>query len=189
LRLATTFLPPVLVTQILGAQMNGYFYQSWNIAYNLQLVSTATMTSLTVESAWDESTMRESSWSILKHTLLLVGLGVAGVLVLAPYVLHIFGEDYASEGTTLLRLLALAAIPQVIVALALALARIRRRVIEVIAIQAVSCGFVLGLGLILLRTYGLSGIGIAWLVGQTILAIFLAFRLRRLYSGDLARTR
>jgi O-antigen/teichoic acid export membrane protein len=187
LRLATTFLPPVLVTQILGAQMNGYFYQSWNIAYNLQLVSTATMTSLTVESAWDESTMRDSSRSILKHTLLLVGLGVAGILVLAPYVLRIFGEDYASEGTTVLRLLALAAVPQVIVAFALALARIRQRVIEVVAIQGISCGFVLGLGLILLRTYGLSGIGIAWLVGQTILAIFLAFRLRRLYLGDAAR--
>jgi O-antigen/teichoic acid export membrane protein len=189
LRLATTFLPPVLVTQILGAQMNGYFYQSWNIAYNLQLVSTATMTSLTVESAWDESTMRESRWSILKHTLLLVGLGVAGILVLAPFVLRIFGEDYAAEGTTLLRLLALAAIPQVIVAFALALARIRQRVIEVVAIQAVSCGFVLGLGLILLRTYGLNGIGIAWLVGQTILAFLLAFRLRRLYSDELAGTR
>ncbi|MDQ2651790.1 MAG: oligosaccharide flippase family protein [Chloroflexota bacterium] len=188
LRLATTFLPPVLVTQILGAQMNGYFYQSWNIAYNLQLVSTATMTSLTVESVWDKSTMRESRWSILKHTLLLVGVGVAGILVLAPFVLRIFGEDYAAEGTTLLRLLALAAIPQVIVAFALALARIRQHVIEVVAIQAVSCGFVLGLGLILLRTYGLNGIGIAWLVGQTILAFLLAFRLRRLYSGDQART-
>jgi O-antigen/teichoic acid export membrane protein len=109
--------------------------------------------------------------------------------VLAPFVLRIFGEDYAAEGTTLLRLLALASIPQVIVAFALALARIRQRVIEVVAIQAVSCGFVLGLGLILLRTYGLNGIGIAWLVGQTILAFLLAFRLRRLYSDELAGTR
>jgi O-antigen/teichoic acid export membrane protein len=184
LRLGMISLPPLLVTQILGPQMNAYFFQSWIIAYNLQLVSGATMASLTVEAVWDEGNLRGYSWRILKHTLALVSLGVAVLFVVAPYILRIFGEDYATEGTTLLRLLALAAIPQCVVALALALARVRQRIHEVVAIQAVSCAFVLGLGLVLLRIYGLNGIGLAWLIGQSILALFLILHLRTLFSGD-----
>jgi O-antigen/teichoic acid export membrane protein len=186
LRLGTTMLPPVLVTQILGPQMNAYFFQSWNIAYNLQLVSTHTTASLTVEAVQDEANLRGYSWRILKHTLALVSLGVAVLLVVAPYILRIFGEDYATEGTTLLRLLALAAIPQCVVALTLALARVRQRIRVVVAIQAASCAFVLGLGLVFLPIYGLNALGFAWLVSQSILALLLIFHLRKLFSGDLA---
>jgi O-antigen/teichoic acid export membrane protein len=188
LRLATTFLPPVLVTQILGPQMNAYFFLSWNVAYILQLVSAATTASLTVEAVWDEGNMHGYSRRILKLTLALVSLGAAVLLVVAPYILRIFGEDYATEGTALLRLLALAAIPQCVILLALTLARVRQRIQEVVAIQAWSCAFVLGLGLILLRIYGLNGIGLAWLIGQSILALFLILHWRRLVSGDQVGT-
>jgi O-antigen/teichoic acid export membrane protein len=188
LRLGTTFLPPVLVTEIIGPQMNAYFFQSWIIAYNLQLVSAATTESLTVEAVWDEGNVRMDSWRILKHTLALVSLGAGVLLVVAPYILRIFGEDYATEGTTLLRLLALAAIPQCVIFFALTLARVRQRIHEVVAIQAWSCAFILGLGLVLLRIYGLNGIGLAWLIGQSILALFLMLHLRRLFSGDQVGT-
>jgi O-antigen/teichoic acid export membrane protein len=97
------------------------------------------------------------------------------VVVAAPYLLHLFGKNYASEASTLLRLLSLATLPQILTGLYLAIARIRRSAGSVVAVQASMFVISLALSYFFLVKFGITGVGIAWLISQTIMALVLYF--------------
>jgi O-antigen/teichoic acid export membrane protein len=131
------------------------------------------MTSLTVEVAFDETKLRVYCRRVLLHTMRLV-LPITVVLVVgAEYILRLFGDAYAGEGTTLLRLLALGAIPNVLVVLGLSIARIQHSGRVVLWTQGCLCVLMLGLTLLLLPSLGIEGVGVAWLVSQAAVAALL----------------
>jgi O-antigen/teichoic acid export membrane protein len=116
---------------------------------------------------------------VVVQTMRLVAPITVFLLVAAPYILRAFGPSYASEGATLLRLLAAATLPNVIVVLGLSVARIQHSGRAVLGIQAAQCALVLGLGLLLLPRLGIEGIGVAWLASQTAVAAWLMFGILR----------
>ena len=105
----------------------------------------------------------------------------------ATAALRFFGPGYAHGGGTLLRLLALALIPNVIVAIGLSVARIQHDGRLVILIQGALCVPIVGLSLLLLPRLGIEGVGVACLVGQTAVACWLMLgRLRPLLLPEAA---
>ncbi|HEY2054155.1 MAG TPA: hypothetical protein VGH14_09505, partial [Solirubrobacterales bacterium] len=117
----------------------------------------------------------------LKQSMRLVVPVAALTALLAPIGLLLFGSDYADEGTTLLRLLALGAIPNVVAALGAGVARIEHRAWIVTAIQGFQFVFVVALSAALLPGVGIEAVGIAWTGCQFILAaVLLATILRPL---------
>lgn len=171
--LAYTTLLPILVTEIAGSSANAYFYLPWIIMNSLQLVSTNMMMSLTVEAAREQDKMDAYGRRVLTHTFKLLGPIVLLILLGAPYFLHLFGKDYAAEGVTLLRLLALSTLPHLIISLYISLARVKNRARGILITQAALCFLVLGLSYLLLPILGIAGVGIAWLTSYTLVAGFL----------------
>lgn len=177
--LAAISLLPLLVTHQAGPEQNAFFYQSWIIAYTLILLANNGARALTVEAAKDQSHLEAYGRTVVGHTLKLLVPAVAAVVILAPFLLRIFGPEYAAGGTTTLRILALAPIPHTIVLLALVTARLQQRLRELIAIQASTAILVLGTSLALVGNLGGTGAAIGWLVGQIVVAaVLLATRLR-----------
>lgn len=184
--LISTTLLPVIVTQQAGATANAYFYLAWTMAYSLYLVSPNMGSSLIVEAATDQARLGPDSYRVFVHTARLLVPVVAIVIVGAPDLLRIFGSDYAVAGTTLLRLLALSAIPNIINALYISVARVQRRLSALVTVLAGLCLLVLTLSYMLLPIYGITGVGLAWLVGQTIVAgVLWLTQLRPLWSSQL----
>jgi O-antigen/teichoic acid export membrane protein/aminoglycoside phosphotransferase (APT) family kinase protein len=182
--LVSTALLPVIVTRQAGATANAYFYLAWTMAYSLYLVSPNMGSSLIVEAATDQARLSSYSYRVFVHTIRLLVPVVAIVMVGAPYLLRIFGSGYAAEGTTLLRLLALSAIPNIINALYISIARVQRRLTALVMVLAGLCMLVLTLSYTLLPIYGITGVGLAWLVSQTLVAAILwPTRLRPLWSS------
>lgn len=172
--LACTTLLPIMVTQLAGATANAYFFLAWQIAYSLHLVSPNMGSSLIAEAAHDQTKLSAYSYRMFVATARVV-VPVALIMALgAPYILRIFGPSYAAEGTTLLRLLSLSAIPNIVQALYVSIARVQRRMAAIVIILGVFCALVLVLSYLLLRLYGITGVGVAWLVSQTIIAAILA---------------
>lgn len=177
--LAATLLLPIIVANATSASQTAYFYMPWMIAVGLQLVSLNMATSFTVEAAMNEAQLRRLCRRALAQTMRLL-VPIALVLFLAaPYVLHVFGGSYGEEGTTVLRLLVAGAIPNVLVAIGLAVARIEHRGRSILLIQAAQCVVVLGLSIALLAPLGIEGVGVAWLVAQVAMATGLAFGILR----------
>lgn len=182
--LASTMLLPILVANAAGAEQTAYFYIPWTVAIGLQLIALNMTTSLTVEAALYEDRVRELTRRALRLTLAIVVPLAAVTALIAPWGLRVFSEAYADEGVTLLRLLALAAVPNVIVLLGLAVARIQHRGPALLVIQGAQCVLALGLSAALLPGAGIDGVGVAWLVSQCVVAAaLLAGLLRPLLFG------
>jgi hypothetical protein len=173
LSLLVTTLLPLLVVQRLGPSANAYFSQPWMIASALQLVAGNMAVSLTVEAAGDRERLGEYVRRSLLQSARLLVPAVALVAAGAPLLLQLFGGEYAAQGTTVLRLLALGALPNMIVMLYLSVARVRDRTGEIIAIQGAICVLTLGLSHLLLPRYGIDGVGGAWLAAQTLAAAWI----------------
>jgi O-antigen/teichoic acid export membrane protein len=168
--LAYTTLLPVIVASQAGARANAYFYPPWMIATSLQLVAINLTTSLTVEGTRDRSQLRVYGYRVFVHVMQLMVPVIALILVGAPWILRLFGADYAVEGSDLLRWLALSTLPNIIVVLYTALVRVQNRVAGIIVAQGALCVLVLGLSYRLLPVYGIAGVGFAVLVSQTVIA-------------------
>ena len=171
--LAATRLLPVLVTNIAGASANAYFYLPWTIATSLKLIIANMTTSFTVEVVADNTKLRAYSHRFLVHTTGMLIVPILVMLMSAPYILSFSGEKYATEGTQLLRLLTLAALPNIIISLYLGIARVRQRVSGIILLQLVLCVLTLGLSFIFLDEYGITGVGLAILVSEVVVAVGL----------------
>ncbi|HEX2259056.1 MAG TPA: glycosyltransferase [Actinomycetota bacterium] len=180
--LASSQLLPVLVAARIGAEANGYFYIAWVVMTTLDLALVSVTSSLTVEGAHEQARLPELT-SALFHRLLVGGaLLVAGIVIGAPYVLSIFGSEYASNASGLLRLLAVGLLPRAAIVLWMSTARVQNKMGEIVAVQGALSVIVLGLSALLMSPFNIAGVGIAYLIGQTALALALSPRLRRLMA-------
>lgn len=91
----------------------------------------------------------------------------------ASLILDLFTTSYAHHGADLLRILAIAALPNVIVTLGLAVSRVRHRGATLVMIQAAEFVPLLVLSIVLLNTDGIDGVGWAFLISQSAVAVVL----------------
>jgi O-antigen/teichoic acid export membrane protein len=91
-------------------------------------------------------------------------------------ILSIFGAHYAATGTTLLALSSLSAVPNVIVTAALFGARVQQQRAVLLGVPAAVAVLVIPLALVLMPTLGLTGVGVALLVGQSVVAAAILVR-------------
>ena len=173
--IGTIDLMPIMVIAVLGAEQNAYYAMAWVIAYTLHLLNTNMGTSLVAETASSPDRLSHSVRHVLVHTGKLIVPLVALTIVTAPLLLSIFGAGYGAATTTL-QLLALAAIPHLLVSTALSSARAQRRLGFLLSIQLTQCIMGLSLSWLLLHIFGLAGAGLAWLITQTLVAGALLLR-------------
>jgi O-antigen/teichoic acid export membrane protein len=173
--IAGATLLPILVVNRVGTAANAYFYLAWVVGSSLQLLNVNLMASFTVEAAAEPDKLDVLARRALTHGLKLLAPLVLLLILLAPFILSLFGRAYAEEGVTLLRLLALVPIAHLFNALFIAMARIHRNVKQMVTIQMAQCVLGLGLGYILLGVYGITGVGIALLLSEGLIAVTLLF--------------
>lgn len=178
LLVATTALP-IMTLRVAGAHAAGYFYPPWSLMISLSLIAASLTTAMTVESARDGQQLSANGRRALSHTAKLLIPTVAIVVVAAPLILDVFGPAYRSHSTLVLRLLALSTLPNVVLALALAVARVTHRNLAVVGMQAAVCTLALGLGRLLLPRYGINGAAFAWLAAQLAIALAVSPQLIR----------
>jgi O-antigen/teichoic acid export membrane protein len=165
---STTFMP-IVVVAVLGPTANAYFYMAQVIGTALDRVSLSLSSSLTVEAAGDDKRVAEYARSVLRNGLLMVSAMSAVTVVVAPWVLSIFGQDYADEATTLLRLLALAAIPRVFSMVYGSLARLWHKTHHIAYITCTQAVILVGGSIILMPHMGVTGVGVAALASQALI--------------------
>jgi O-antigen/teichoic acid export membrane protein len=161
---------PLLVTAVLGATANGLFYVAYSIASSLDLVAYNFGMSLTVEGSRNESHLALYASQILRRALLLFIPGITLLCLAAPLVLAVFGPQYAQSSVSLLRLLLLAVLPRLVSTIFIAVSRVQRRVGRIVAVQAATSILVLSLSLLAMGHLGIVGVGVAYLISQTVVA-------------------
>ena len=154
---------PVLVTILLSATTNAWFYVSWMIS-NLMFIASYALT--TVLFAINVSQTNELMHKI-RITLGLASitslLGNCLLLFEAPQILTLFGHNYAQQAAWCLRILGLGAFPMIIMDHYVAVSRIYRKVAQT-ALPIATVGCVLQLVMAALGAHfgGLVGLSLGW---------------------------
>jgi len=177
---------PVLVLSLAGGEAVAYFFLAWAIADTLFLFGSNTGQSLITEAALAPHKLLSFSRKVLLQTGGIVIPAAIALVVLAPLLLRVFGPDYAREGSGVLRLLALAAIPHTVIALNVSMLRVARRMRALAILQGGMAILVIVLSVVLLPVFGINGVGWAWLITMTLVAgVVLLTNLRFLWLPAL----
>ncbi|GAA2121591.1 hypothetical protein GCM10009759_71460 [Kitasatospora saccharophila] len=171
---------PLMVLDRLGADGSAYYSLAYVIASTLYVAAFSMGHSLVVEGARDPARLGEHARRLLRHSALLVTAAALPIAAAAPWILDLFGPDYAARGSTALRLMALSAIPNTVPNVVLQVARVRRALPWMIGIRLAFATTVIALTAVLLPAFGLTGIGAAWLIAECALALPLLAALPRL---------
>ncbi|GAA4954475.1 hypothetical protein GCM10023238_21330 [Streptomyces heliomycini] len=176
--LAMINLLPVMVAVRFGAAENGYFYVAYTVGGTMEFMAVNMASSLTAHASHDPRRLADGVRGALRRMTLLLVPVVAVLVVLAPRILTPFDADYAEHGSTVLRLLALGALPRVVVELYIGVLRVQGRTGVLAALQGAMCALVLGSAAVLFTPAGIAGAGWAVLIGMTPVAVVSVFGLR-----------
>jgi O-antigen/teichoic acid export membrane protein len=97
---------------------------------------------------------------------------VLGVIVVAPALLGLYGEDYRTSAGVL-RLLALGALPRAVVIVAQSASRARGEAGLMVWSEGVICVLALGITAALIPSMDASAVGVAWLIANAVAALLV----------------
>lgn len=161
---------PLIITNHLGPASTAYYYISMMIGNMLYMIPWSMTSSLFAEGSNDEKMLNAHLKKALGGISLLLIPSIVVLLVISETLLHFFGETYADGGVAFLRLVALAGIPVGIYAIFGSLFQIRKNTFSLLVMNVCYMGSTLVLSFLLL-SYGLIGIGVAWIAGNGIAAV------------------
>ncbi|MFE0474131.1 lipopolysaccharide biosynthesis protein [Streptomyces sp. NPDC058947] len=182
--LAMINLLPVMVAVRFSAAENGYFYVAYTVGGTMEFMAINMASSLTAHASHDPRQLADGVRGALRRMTLLLVPVVLVLVLFAPYILTPFSPDYAEHGSTVLRLLALGALPRVVVELYIGVLRVQGRTGVLAALQGAMCALVLGSAAVLFTPAGIAGAGWAVLLSMTLIAVVSTAGLRAALRPD-----
>src|SRR4029077_11232639 len=153
---------------------SAYFYTTWRVGGVFFIISAAVGTSLFAHASRPEANVAKTMRSSIK---LIVGLLVPAILfcVLAgKSILGVLGQEYADNGYTLLLIMMIAAVPDAITNVYVALLRVQDRLRFAAALTIGMAVAAVAFAALLVGHYGIAGAGAGWLIGQSLGALVVA---------------
>jgi len=168
--MAMTSLPALMVVGQLGAPQVAYFQTPWVAGTSFDLLLFSFASALISEASARPTSASATVRRAVRLAPMILLPGLVILEVGAPYFLRILGPVYAANGTQLLRLVALALPFMAVNALYVTYARLARRVRRVLTIQVSMAAIVLTLSALFLGHFGITGVGLAFLIGHGVVA-------------------
>jgi O-antigen/teichoic acid export membrane protein len=164
--LLTTFLLPLIVVVRLSTEENAYFYVAWLLGGAFFTVTASVGSALFAEGSHDPRHLDRQTRSAVRISAALLAPLMIAFFAAGGWILGLFGEDYADNGTTLLVLLTASAIPDAITGLYLARMRAQGRLgFPAVTSMAMAAGTLIG-SWFLLPELDLAGAGVAFIAAH-----------------------
>jgi O-antigen/teichoic acid export membrane protein len=167
------FLPPIVVISYLGARAEAYFYAPWMVSGFMGLLLWNLGTSWIVEARYKRGDVRHLLTRVRNLALFIIVPLLIVIMIGASFFLHFLGVRYSVEGTTLLRLLALAVVPGAVLSLYQTFLWHDGRLWQLIGTQILSIGIFLGVAFGLLDSLGINAVGVGMLAGVGLTAMLV----------------
>ena len=173
LELLPEYCLPLIITNVLGAEENAYFYIAWMLSSILFMIPRLVSHLLLAECSYNPKKIKDYSIEALKFSNIMSLPIIIGVFIFGEHILLLFfGEEYARKSFEILLILCISNIPFSFNATYLAIKRVKEEVGKVITIYGFIAFFTLLASQYLLQRFGLFGAGIAWILAQSIVAIY-----------------
>jgi O-antigen/teichoic acid export membrane protein len=162
---------PLIILNISGAEDSAYFYMAWTMSTVLLAIGIGISSSLFAEGSYEAKNISRNLVSSLKLIILLLIPAIVVLVLLGDKFLLAYGKVYSTQGTRLLQLLAVAALPASVNLIYLSLVRIEKQLKSLLLVSGVMAVGTVVLSCILLSRLGIMGAGISWLAIQTALLL------------------
>jgi O-antigen/teichoic acid export membrane protein len=168
--LLPTSIAPILIVNEIGTAESAYFYMVSMIINLLYVIPSAATKSLFAEGSHNEENILTDIVKSVYFILIFTLPAIFTMFLLAGFILGIFGADYATNGVDLLKILSISVIPYAIYQVACAVFRIKKR-LDYLILSTVVMSVTEIIFIYLFVSYGLSGIGYAILLSNTVAAV------------------
>ena len=170
---APTTALPVLVTILLSATANAWFYVAWMISGLVFIASYALTTVLYAINAGQSAELTRKIRVTLGLALVTSVLGNCLLQFGAPQILDLFGHNYAEQAAWCLRILALGVFPMIIKHHYIAVSRIHSKIARVALPVAIGSLLELGIAALGAHLGGLVGLSLGWDAAVCVEAVFM----------------
>ncbi len=165
---APTTALPVLVTILLSATTNAWFYMAWMISGLVFIASYALTTVLYAVNSGQPSELTRKIRVTLTLALAMCILGNCLMQLAATQILDLFGHIYAEHAAWSLRIVALGAFPMIFKHHYIAVSRIHSEMAYAVLPVAIGCLLELGIASLGAHLDGLVGLSLGWVAAVCI---------------------
>jgi O-antigen/teichoic acid export membrane protein len=183
-RLAPTLAIPLIVTERLSPSENAYWYAAWMIAFLIRFIPGATAEATFAEITNRSATLGRGLWKSLSSSVAVSMMAMIGLIVAAPVILGMMGDEYAAGGTAPLRILALSIVPQIFIEFYILTRRVSGRLFEPNVVFAVTAILALAAASYGAASYGLVGVATGWLLAESAAGCWAAIRFVNAMRAD-----
>ncbi|MER6506657.1 hypothetical protein ABT158_07565 [Nonomuraea sp. NPDC001636] len=180
--LAIVYLVPVVVATKVGEATFGRFSMAHTLASMIELLAMNMAVSLTVEGSFDRSKLALNCRRALRRGFMIVTPIIAVAIIGAPLILTVFGAEFADEGSTLLRLMALAVLPRVLIEVYLSALRAQSQARTLAIVQIGLAVLVLVSTVALFPHFGVNAVGYGLLFSELLVALLIIGNLRKILN-------
>ncbi|MEU1725418.1 hypothetical protein [Nonomuraea sp. NPDC005692] len=180
--LAIVYLVPVVVATKVGEATFGRFSMAHTLASMIELLAMNMAVSLTVEGSFDRSKLALNCRRALRRGFMIVTPIIVVAIIGAPLILTVFGAEFADEGSTLLRLMALAVLPRVLIEVYLSALRAQSHARTLALVQIGLAVLVLVSTMALFPRFGVNAVGYGLLLSELLVALLIFGNLRKILN-------
>lgn len=170
---APTYIYPLMILNILGPEQNAFFYITWMMTMILTVIPGSMAQSLFAEGSHDGRTLVKNGKRALLTALTLTIPAVAVMWLLGGWLLHIFGQAYATNGINVMKYLLLAMFPYCVNGFFMTVNQVRKQIGWILVQTLILAMISLGGGYVFVIRYGLKGIGMAYALAQYVVTIII----------------
>lgn len=165
------FILPLIAINALGSEPSAYFYMAWTIGSMLVIIPASIFNSLLAVASKSAASLNVDISRSLRLLFTIALPSIALLFVLSEFILSFFGTEYSNNGATVLRLILLSVIPYSMNYLRITIDRVSTNHRNLVTVSTAMTVLSLGLTYYLATEMGLDGMGLGWMLGQTIVAI------------------
>lgn len=181
LYISPNLLLPIIILNILGPQVNAYYYVTFLITDLFFIIPNSVSQSLFTEASHAREITKEMIIKSLKMVYILMIPIIVIVFVISGNLLNLFGSNYSEHGSNLLKIFAISGLFLGVNVVYLAILRLKKKVKEIIAISGFLAMGILGLSFELLSsTRNIISVGYAWLLFHGLLSIYTILSINKI---------
>ena len=168
---------PILILNILSAEMTAYFFIAWAIFSLITGFLMSTIMSFFIEGSYNMNEIKKNRNKGLKVSLIIATISILSVFLFGKFIFSLFGEAYLNS-LDLLYIFTISIYFFVINKIYLVELLIKKKMKETIIFNFLITIPAIISGTLLMLYFGLMGVGYGWLIGQAIGIIWILARLK-----------
>jgi O-antigen/teichoic acid export membrane protein len=164
--LAPGYVLPLLVAAMLSATQSAYFFTTWRVGSVFFIISAAVGTSLFADASRPDGDLARAVRSSVKLIALLLVPAIVISALAGKSILGILGDEYARHGYSLLLIMVIAAIPDAVTNVYVAVLRVEHRLRFAAVLTTGMAVASVVFAVLLMGRFGIAGAGAGWLIAQ-----------------------